>query len=237
MFASHSFVPLLVIMFSNFDYSVIGILLLSTFFVFLIAKNRLLQIIIINYCLIIFSLTLHVCFDRLITYLESTPEVRGAFGILFEDYAWFFAQTDTLIIMWLYLLLFLRAYRHSRITSFDHQWSIMEQVGEVLLFPLSITSIGITLFIIFIGPLFFSTGSLTYQVQQLSSDAFIEDVFILSPLILAIHIFLTIFITTYLNFDLNISFRARFKQNPYSETIYVKDHPEDEDTHHEMHLW
>lgn len=178
-----------------FEYVVIGVLGLLSIFSFVIGQEQMIKLVLSNYIISIACLFFSHSLSVMIVLLQE-QEWGSFLGITYDKWLYFLESGQTTLVLVLFGVLLITVFLHSEveITLPDDRlwWSIF----SILLIPLTVFSVLFTLQIAVFGDSILRVEQLRALASSLTSQPWLAQVFIFTPVWISLHALITLWLTT-----------------------------------------
>lgn len=162
---------------------------------FVIGNEKMIKVLLGNYILATLCLAANQSLDVLTQFLLTTPTLK-ILTFSYNDIANFIVGAKTSIVLILYLLLLFLMYQKSRIRITLPGDELLQKTFSLFLVPLTVISLILTLEIVILGMNSLNPSSLETLARGFTSNYYIINFIVLTPVWIFLHGLATVLITT-----------------------------------------
>lgn len=162
---------------------------------FVIGNEKMIKVLLGNYILATVCLAANQSLDILVQFLMKTPTLK-ILTFSYNDISTFVMSGKTSIVLILYLLLLFLMYQKSRIRITLPSDEILQKTFSLFLVPLTVVSVILTLEIVILGMNSLSPSSLETLARGFTSNYYIIQFIVLTPVWILLHGLATVLITS-----------------------------------------
>lgn len=178
-----------------FEYVVVGVLGLLSIFSFVIGQEQMIKLVLSNYIISIACLFFSHSLSVAIVFLQE-QEAGSFLGIRYDKRLYFVESGQTTLVLILFGVLLITVFLHSHVEITLPDDRLWGSIFSVLLIPLTVFSVLFTLQIAVFGDSIVRIEQLRALADSLTSQPWLAQVFILTPVWMTLHALMTLRLTT-----------------------------------------